>query len=599
MDQYQVLRIDLTAGTAAREDVPKEVLSSFIGGKGLAAHYLAKELPSGTDPLSPENLLIFMTGPISGIFAGSCRHAVVTKSPTTGGFLDTYAGGYWAWELRKAGLLGIIIQGQSDTLSYLEITPDGAEIKDGAHLAGLTIAEVDDHPSLSDFRVSAIGPAGENLVGVSVIGNNVGQTKKGRSGFNGRGGSGAVMGSKRLKAIAVQGGKSPAVSEEAKALRKEFSKKVQAKDSDASWLFDAGTPVIVEWTDSVNILPTRNWTSGSFEGSVEIGHEAVLDNLVSREGCFNCPVNCGQHVKAKKGAFPGAEADKVEYETIGLAASNTGNSDFSNIVKFSQLCDDLGLDTISTGAAVAFAMDCAERGIISDPIRFGDSEGQAKLTEAIAYKRGLGAVLANGIRPAADEWGVDDSEISVFEVKGLEFPAYDPRGSIGLSLAYATSDRGACHLRAWPAAYEALSDDEDADPFGTEGKAEAVIGEQDDNSAEWSLVGCDFVVFNTEDACQMLNSLGIQIGEDEYRQAGKRIWNLVRLFNLEQGWTAADDSAPEALRNPLEDSGRSLDFKAFETMKEEYYQIRGWDKGGRPTPELIRELGLENYPVAR
>lgn len=592
---YHILRADLTTGTVSREEVPPELISRFLGGKGLAAHYLSKELPPGTDPLAPENLLIFMTGPVSGLFPGTCRHVVVTKSPATGGFLDTYAGGYFAWEMRRAGLLGLIISGQAPVLSYLEVTEEGARVVAAPDLAGATIAATDDDPRFADFRVAAIGPAGEHTVALACIGNNAGKTKRGRSGINGRGGAGAVMGAKRLKCIAVKGGRGPLLTPEARELRTALSRKIMTAGSSSSWLADAGTPAIVDWTNGVNVLPTRNWSAGSFEGAAMIGHEPVIANLVSREGCYNCPVNCGPHVRAKDGAFPGAEADKLEYETIGLGASNTGNADFSAIVKFAEVCDELGLDTISAGAAVAFAMDCAERGLIDSPLRFGDSLGQIALTEDIAYGRGLGADLGQGITRAAELWGIDDAQVPVFAVKNLEYPAYDPRGSVGMALAYATSDRGGCHMRSWPIAIEALSKEADADPFGAAGKAAFVAGEQDENAAEWSLVGCDFIVYKKEDAEAMLAAVGIEMTADEYLALGRRVWNLVRLFNLREGWTAADDSMPRGLQIPLQDSGRSLDPALFAQMMTEYYEVRGWDAEGRPTAELVRELGLEGY----
>jgi aldehyde:ferredoxin oxidoreductase len=454
---------------------------------------------------------------------------------------------------------------------------------------------VDDHPDFAGARVLCIGPAGENQVVMAAVANNAGREKKGRSGFNGRGGAGAVMGAKNLKAIVVRGGQAPEIPAEARELRKELSARAKAADSGASWLFDAGTPVIVEWTDGVNILPTRNWSAGSFAEAAAIGHEPVLANLVRREGCYNCPVNCGPHVKAPSGAFPGAESKKLEYETIGLGASNTGNSDFSSIVRFSELCDDLGLDTISAGAAVAFAMDCAERGLIDDPIRFGDPQGQARVTEEIAFRRGIGAELANGIEKAAAVWGVDDTKVPVFAIKNLEFPAYDPRGSVGMGLAYATSDRGACHMRSWPVAADALADSDPADPYAAEGKAAFVAREQDENSAEWCLVACDFLAYGAEDACRMLASLGWNLSLQEYESLGTRTWNLVRLFNLREGWTAADDYLPRAIAKPLEDSGKGLAPEVFAQMLSEYYLVRRWDEAGRPSTELLAELGLEIY----
>jgi len=244
---------------------------------------------------------------------------------------------------------------------------------------------------------------------------------------------------------------------------------------------------------------------------------------------------------------------------------------------------------------VAFAMDCAERGLIDSSLRFGDSEGQIKLTEDIAHARGLGADLGQGIGKAARAWGIDDALVPVFEVKNLEYPAYDPRGSVGMALAYATSDRGGCHMRSWPIAIEALSEEADADPFGSMGKAAFVAGEQDENSAEWSLVGCDFIGYGADDASAMLKAVNIEMTAEEYLALGRRVWNLVRLFNLKQGWTADDDSMPKALANPLEDSGRSLDPALFAEMKREYYEVRGWDTDGRPTAELVRELGLGGY----
>lgn len=597
MEHYQILRADLSTGAVTREAVPDTLIRQFIGGKGLAAHYLATELPRGADPLGPENVLIFMTGPVSGIFPGTCRHVVVTVSPATGGFLDTYAGGFFAWEMRKAGLLGVIITGKADKLSYLEVTPDYAAIKDASHLKGKGIGEVDDDPLFADFRVAAVGMAGENLVRMASIGNNVGKTKKGRSGFNGRGGSGAVMGSKNLKLIAIRGDRGAKLSAQARELRKELSKKIQADGSPSSWLAAAGTPAIVDWTNGVNVLPTRNWHAGSLENAAAlVGHVPVVESLLSREGCFNCPVNCGPHVRAKEGAFPGAEAGRLEYETIGLGAANTGNGDFSSIVRFGALCDELGLDTISCGAAVAFAMDAAEQGFVDDTIRFGDSRGQARLTEDIACRRGLGAQLADGIRSTAKAWAVDEMKVPVFEVKGLEFPAYDPRGSVGMALAYATSDRGACHMRSWPIGNDALCGDENAaDPFSPDGKAALVIAEEDENAAEWSLIGCDFIEYTGADASAMLQAVGIEMSPEEYLALGRRIWNLVRLFNLRRGWKAEDDCMPRAIHSPLEDTGKFLSAETFQYMKADYYRMRGWDAQGRPSPELIAELRLGEY----
>jgi aldehyde:ferredoxin oxidoreductase len=596
MDPYYVLRVDLSQGTSVREKIAPELMRTFIGGKGLAAHYLATELPPDTEPFDPRNMLIFMTGPACGIFAGTCRHVVVTKSPATGGFNDTYAGGYFAWELRKAGLLGLIITGRADRLSYLEITDDRVSINDASDLAGMTVSEVDDDPRFEGHRVTAIGPAGENLVLFAGIGNNLGSTKNGRSGYNGRAGAGAVMGSKNLKAIAVKGSASPKISDEAKEVRRVMSARASADGF--TFLTDVGTPQIAVWTNAVHILPTRNWTSGSFENWESLGPDVIRSSRTKREACYNCPIRCGNRLKAEegRGAFPGADADRLEYESLGLCGSNTGNGDFSGLLRFVKLCDDLGMDTISAGSAVAFAMDAAGKGYIDHPIRFGDAVGQVKLAEDIAYRRGIGAALADGVRRAAQVWGVDDTDVAVAEVKGLEFPAYEPRGSVGFALAYATSDRGACHMRSWPAGMDVLSQAENpADPHDPTGKAAFVIAEQDLNNALWSLIACHFLHYNPPEAVLMLETLGFGITEDEFTGMGRRVWNIVRLFNLKQGWTRKDDYAPAFLSKPLLDTGFRVPPETFDAMLSDYYAERGWDADGRPTPELIQESKLQRY----
>jgi aldehyde:ferredoxin oxidoreductase len=322
-----------------------------------------------------------------------------------------------------------------------------------------------------------------------------------------------------------------------------------------------------------------------------------MRDMVARETCFNCPVNCGPRVKASTGVFAGVEAPRLEYETIALGASNTDNGDFSSVVEFSRQCDELGLDTISAGAAVALAMDCAERGLIDHPIRFGDSDGQKKLTEDIAYRRGLGADLARGIREASTAWGIDERDVPVVQVKNLELPGYDPRGSVGMALAYATSDRGGCHMRSWPIGSDALSEDpaNAGDPYAAAGKAAIVKAEQDGNAAAWCLVACHFMGYGEDEASAMLGALGIDTSPANYLTLGERVWNLIRLFNLREGWTAADDTMPAALQKPLEDTGRAIAPAVFEEMKSDYYRVREWTEDGRPTSDLLKRLGLQEY----
>ena len=286
-----------------------------------------------------------------------------------------------------------------------------------------------------------------------------------------------------------------------------------------------------------------------------------------------------RHPRARERS-PGVETGKLEYETIGLGASNTGNADFSSIVKFSAQCDELGLDTISTGAGRGLRHGLRRARSDRFPLAFRRLAGTGGPGGGHRLPSRPGRALADGIAVAARAWGIDEAVVPVFQIKNLEFPAYDPPAArLGMALAYATSDRGACHMRSWPIAAEALSEDEGADPFGPGGKAAYVMGEQNDNSAEWCLVGCDFVGYGAEDAAAMLTSLGFTFTTDDWATLGERVWNLVRLFNLREGWTAADDSMPPALATPLADSGRSLAPEVFAEMMRDYYQVRGWERG--------------------
>jgi aldehyde:ferredoxin oxidoreductase len=598
MESYSILRVDLSNRSCRREVVPESLLSSFIGGKGLAAHYLATSLPPGVDPLGADNVLIFMAGPVCGLYPGTCRFVVASKSPLTGGFNDSYAGGYFAWALRRAGLLGIVVTGKSDTLVLLRIEDDTASIEDAGWLAGMSAAEVDDEPLFKDYRVAAVGVGGENGVLFANIANNAGATKKGRSGYNGRGGAGTVMGAKGLKAIAVRGTSPvPKLSPEATALRKEFSAHLLDEGKTAFNLLRAGTAGYAEAMSMGHLLPTRNWRGGSFEGIDQVGGEAVAASLVASDGCYNCPVRCGKHVRADPaagGAFPGAQAARVEYETIGLAAANTGNADFTSIVHFSELCDHFGLDTISAGSVIAFAMDCAERGLIDHPIRFGDSIGQAELLRNIAYREGLGDILADGLRAAAHRFKTGP-DVPVVEVKGLELAAYEPRGAVGMALAFATADRGGCHNRSWSTSDDAFSGDVGIDPWSADGKAARVIADQNASSANWSVAFCEFIQHSDEEAAKMLSSVGVDVTAEQFRLAGERIWNLTRLINLREGWTAADDCLPAALLRPQSESGRAVAAGTFERMKAEYYSLRKWTQGGNPTRPLIESLGLSGH----
>ncbi len=587
IDDAKILRVNLSEGDVREEKIPKELVEKLVGAKGLGAYYLYKEVPKGTDPLSPKNKIIFMTGPITGYIPSTSRYAVITKSPLTGGWLDSYSGGHFPAELRFTGYWGIIFEGRADNWVTLKIDVDDVTIEDASKLEGKDAFEVEEY--YKGFKVAAIGPAGENLVKFACITND-----KGRQA--GRGGAGAVMGSKMLKAIAVRADKQSALKKMPEKLRelREYHLKRLKEDEEVSWARDFGTPVIVDWSNEAGVLPTRNFSEGSFEKAEDVNVEAVRKIEIGRRACYLCSVACSRWVKVPEGVFAGYEVEGPEYETIALMGSNTGVGDLGAIVAFNNLCDRYGMDTISTGEVIAWAMECTERGVYDFGVRFGDAEGALDLIKKIAFREDVGDILAEGVKAASQKVG--GAEFAV-HVKGLEIPGYDPRGSIGMALAYATADRGGDHLRAWPIAYEAFGE---MDPFSPDGKAEIVIKEQNENSVLWSLTSCDFVKYSAEDAVEMLNAVGFNLTVDEYLKIGEAIYNLVRLFNVREGFGRKEDTLPARFREPIKGGaakGRYIKPDDFEKMLNEYYKLRGWDEDGIPKPETLERLGLKDLGI--
>jgi len=586
LDEAKLLRVNLSEGEIKTEQIPRNLIEKLIGAKGLGAYYLYKEVPKGIDPLSPENKLIFMTGPLTGYIPSSSRYAVITKSPLTNAWLDSYSGGQFPAELRFTGYWGIIFEERADSWVTLKIDAleENIELEDATKLKGKDTWEVEDH--YDGFKVASIGPAGENLVKFACITND-----KGRQA--GRGGTGAVMGSKKIKAVAVRVDKKEALSkmpEKLKKLRELQLKKLKEREN-LSWARDFGTPVIVDWSNEVGVLPTRNFSEGSFEAAEKINIEAVKEIEVKRKACYLCPIACSRWVKVTEGPFSGSEVEGPEYETIALGGSNTGVGDLGAIVKFNNLCDRLGLDTISTGEVIAWAMECTEKGIYDFGVKFGDAKGIIELTKKIAYREGVGDILAEGVMRGSQKVG--GAELAV-HIKGMEIPGYDPRGSIGMALAYATADRGGDHLRAWPIGYEAFGD---LDPFTPEGKAEIVVKQQNENSVLWSLTSCDFVKYSAEDAVEMLNAVGFNLTVDEYLKIGEAINNLVRLFNVREGLNREADTIPPKFLEPIKSGaakGKYITMEVFNKMLEDYYRLRGWDENGIPKPETLERLGLND-----
>ena len=588
MDFYtgNVLRLDLTALRASVEPLNAEWARLFVGGKGLLLRYLFEELAPGTDALAAENPLILATGPFAGTLAATCsRLAVGCKSPATGTLLDSYVGGSFAPELKFAGYDLVVISGRAPEPVLVRITDDKVEfVPATGRYWGLETAALEELIRTEmgpGAKVLSTGPAGENLVPFACLSTD--QFHKA-----GRGGAGAVMGSKNLKAVAVRGtgavtaGDAQAFTRDILELQNE-----RVLSADNAWTYEEGTPFLVEAVNGAGALPTRNWRTGTFDGAGTIGSAALLKIRTKVRACTQCPLACrqvhdfGDHI-----------CEGPEFETLGLCGSNCGISDLAAIAAFNRECDELGLDTMSTGAVVALAMDLCEQGVAEYGLRFGDTGRYLEAPRLIAARQGFGAELALGARALAALKGRPELAI---EVKGLEMPAYDPRGTFGMGLGYATSDRGACHMRAFTAADDILGGAGAADSLA--GKARLVADQQDFSAVAWTGVWCANMALDTDFLGIHFRHLwGRETSHEELMTVGARIWNLGRLLNLREGLQRDDDRLPARILSvPHPDgvaAGKALGAGAFREALDEYYRLRGWDDEGVPSEETLDRLSL-------
>ncbi len=596
----RMLHIDLGSKTTSIEETDLDDARDFIGAKGLGAKLLFDRLPAGTDPLSPENLLMFTSGPLTGTGAQtSGRGTVVTKSPQTGLFLDSHFGGTFAAEMKKAGWDVIIITGRSESPVQICISDDSIEFEDASDLWGMECLET--HEALQAngrVRTAVIGPAGENLVKLAAI------TVDGHR-HAGRGGSGAVMGSKNLKAVSIVGtGTVPLHDPDG---FKEATARVLKIFREHPFLPNRtkfGTPYWVKPVNDWGLLPTRNYQEGWFEDGEAITAEQMQERIVDKGGaCYNCMIACWNRSSVKSGPFEGTTLVGPEYETIALMGSNLGVGTMEDVAYLNERCNELGMDTISLGGVLGFAVEAYMKGVLSDEdlggnsISWGDPPSLAQLADDIAHRSNrAGDVLAEGVRGAAEILG-QGSEAFAVHANGLEIPGYDPRGAFGMGLAYGTSDRGGCHERAWTVTTEI--GDPDYDRFSFERKPELVKGMQDERAAFFSLVLCDFAPVSEEDCVDMWNkATGFDHTVESYLMAGERIWNLVRLFNLREGMNPDDSLPPRMFNDPFtegEAKGVTLDREGYEKCLQDYYSLRGWDATGVPTEGRLAELGLSGY----
>lgn len=607
----RILRVDLSAKELHEEPIKEEWARKFIGGKGLGIRYLYGLVRPGTDPFSPENVVIFMTGPLTGTVASTVsRMANVTKSPLSLTMSDSYSGGYFPAELKFAGFDGIIVSGRSSRPVYLSIKDGGTELRDADHLWGkgvfettdLIVRESGEKPKryIDGPKVGCIGPAGENMVRYAAVAYD-------KHHFAGRGGTGAVMGSKNLKAISVRGTKqAKALTINSEPAFLEMVKEVVRKDirenPDEERYIKVGTPSVVNQSQEAGLLPTRNFQTGVFYEADQIDADALFDTILVKHTttCFSCAIGCRNLTKVNDGEFAGLEGEGPEYETLAMCGSNLGMGDIRVVMKFNEECSDMGLDTISAGNVCGWAMELYERGIMTKKdtggleLRFGNADAAIAMPRLIALRKGIGDMLAEGVARASKKIG-KNSERYAMHVKGQEYPAYDPRGSFGMALAYATSDRGADHNRAWPVGHEAFGK---IDPFTTDGKAELVVDDQIRTSLKFSAVMCDFLAADLNLVARLLNAAcETDYTEDSVKVVGKRIWTLTRLFNLREGFSKEDDSIPTRVYlDPLPEGnpkGKVVSQQDFQTMLSEYYKLFGWNEQGRPTLETLRELDLE------
>jgi aldehyde:ferredoxin oxidoreductase len=605
----KILWINLTSGKIRVERLEEKIARKYLGGKGLGAYLLYSCLDADTPPYDPENKLIFVTGPLTGTaFPSVSRSAVITKSPMTGTFLDCYSGGPFGPSMKHAGFDAMVIWGKAKKPTYIFVDNEQVTLKDASHLWGLSTSETEtrlgnelNQGEGKKFSIAAIGQAGERIVRFSSILNN----KR----AYGRGGPGAVMGSKNLKAIAVRGGRPIALADEGGF--KETIKRCQRKISEhpltkKGGLFkEKGTMMAVDLTQETGTFPTRNWQENTFAYAEEINGEAFSKHFIRPRACFLCPIGCSRETKGFINAVEYI-TEGPEYETIYSFGSNCEIKTPETIIAADKLCDDYGMDTISCGAVIGFAMECFEKGLISTKdtggiaLSFGDGEALIEVIHLIAKKQGIGQLLSEGVKLASEK--IKGSAPFAVHVKGLELPGYDPRGMKGQALSYAISDRGGCHLRSNTLRTEVLGIPQVIDRYAYEGKAEMVREVLLQYTTFDCLISCIFGGFaiSLKDYADGVSSVtGCPTTVKELRIIAERAWNLTRLFNNREGFRRKDDTLPERLftetstRGPS--SGQVVDRASFEKMLDEYYQAMGWDKStGIPTKEKLMELEIDN-----
>ena len=610
----KILRVNLSTGTIKREPLNMEWAQQYLGQRGLASKYLIEEIDPKVDPLSPENKMIMTTGPLTGTMASTGgRYSVVTKGPLTGAIACSNSGGHFGAELKMAGWDMIIFEGKSPKPVYLWVQDDTVELRDAAGYWGKTEWETEEGIKAShqdpQIRVAAIGRAGENQVLFACIINDLHRAA-------GRSGVGAVMGSKNLKAVAIRGTVGVTGIKDFKAFlaATTAAKKVLADNAvTGQGLPKYGTQVLMNVINEIGALPTRNSQDVQFEGARKISGEAMHEkrlsdgkaNLVTNAACFGCTIACGRVSQVDKNHWSVVNNPKywgatggLEYENAWSLGAANGVDDLDALTVANMICNEDGMDPITFGATIGAVMELYTMGVLTKEqigveAPFGSAQALLELTHMTAEGRGFGKEIGQGSARLCEKYGHPELSMTV---KKQEFPAYDPRGIQGMGLTYATSNRGACHLRSYTVASEVLGIPVKTDPLVTEGKPDLVKAFQDATAAFDASGTCIFTTFawSLADLAPQLDAAceGTWTVE-RLAEMGERIWNMERQFNLAAGFTAKDDDLPARLKTEPAKTGPAKGLvSGIDKMRPEYYKTRGWTTEGVPTADTLNRLGL-------
>ena len=606
-----LLVVDLAEHRSVKEPIEQPLLEKVLGGRGLNAWILHRDLRKEVKPFDPENPLVFGSGPLVGtLIPANGRYNVSSRSPLTTLLGDSNSAGFWAPGLKKAGYDGIVIRGVSTCPVYLLVTPDKVEIRDASHLWGKDVSATDKqlrHDHGRDAHVVAIGPAGENLVRYASIMTDVDRAA-------GRTGNGAVMGSKKVKAIVVHGAGRVQASDLSRVhtVAREINQVITSAPSFRA-RSELGTPMVLEIYNQMGVLPVKNHQAGVFPGADRISGERLRESFVVKpKACYICPVHCSRYSEIKTGRFAGIKMEGPEFETLCFMGSNLLNDDLESILYLNRRLNDLGLDSISTGATIAFAMECYEKGLICRDdaddldLTWGNIETIMSLVEKIAYRHGFGDLLAEGVRLASRK--IEGSGHFALHVKGMEVPAQEVRGLKAWGLGWATSSRGGDHCRAFPVMETIWSpaqtlaffgSEKGADRFAYEGKPAMVKWAEDLGAVVDALGLCKIAYVSMGVPVKLIASAlqavtGMEVDEEGLLKTGERIVTLERLLNLKLGLSPSEDTLPARfMEEPLTEGASKGEVIDLQKMLEEYYKLRRWDPlSGYPSAEKLKELSL-------